>query len=290
MDVAIQKQRCDQLHAVTDGIHSAYLLVMRTFPDVAEAAAAARAVWLRYAAPMAATYAPLCAAAREWQSSTGCARLLNGLAVWGRDKGFEKYALSLTIAPALWYVFNDPASSTMGSPEADVAFAATTVVTLAKDGSVDTATHDALWPIAYGGAHKGASPRLRVGAMKALQATLRRGKLLPGQVTKDVGLAETLYTTITAGTVGVSSGDQAWLRTEAGYLRSAANAAKVEREMIAAGYPPNVAFEQAGYPPPPGGSPATWPWWSWALIASGGVTVAGGAAALALRSRRGAAP
>jgi hypothetical protein len=279
--MATPQQLCANLHALTDTISGGYLWIVRTFPDAAGVSAAARAVQMANEAPVPPDYAPLCAAARDWQSSDGQEKLLNGIAVWGRDKGFDRYALGPVVGFALWRVLTNPRAHNPSDPMATVAYAATTVVTLAKDGSVDAVSYAPLWQLVL----SDASVRVRVGAMKGLQAILRRGvyKLLPGEVAKAEALAQQARQR--GATVPPSQRNEYMIDADA--LLGAVGTVKTRLELIAAGYAPAAVATQAPFPPGPSDwpNPKVWPWWSWAAIAAGGLTVVGGAAALALRSR-----
>lgn len=275
--MATPQQLCANLHALTDSISSGYLWIARTFPDAAVVAAAARAVQMVNEAPVPSDYAPLCAAARDWQSSDGQEKLLNGVAVWGRDKGFDRHALGPVVGFALWRVLTNTRARNPSDPMAKVAYAATTVVTLAKDGSVDAVTYAPLWQLAL----SDASVRVRVGAMKALQAIFRRGvyKLLPGELTKAEAWAQQV---VQRGATAPASQRNEYM-IDANALLGA-----IQFVRAASSLPPGVT--SAGLPPPPPPpsdwpNPKVWPWWSWAAIAAGGLTVVGGVAVLALRSR-----
>jgi hypothetical protein len=277
-----EQQRCTSLHALTDTINGGYLLLTRTFGSASEAAAAARAVQAFYEAPVPLSYAPLCAAARDWQTPDGRTRLLNGLAVWGKTKGFAPYALGPTVGFALWRVLTAPTASTSpNNPENAVAFAATSVVTQAKDAAVDNVTYQPLWQLALGGARGQLSVRVRVGAMKALQAILRRGGLLPGELTKAEGLAQTLNALVVAGAPGVPANEREWYLSEAAALLGAAAQAR-SAAALAPMLPtvPPVPVDSGGIAPV-----ATWPWWTWAALA-GGAVVALGSVVLLVRVRR----
>lgn len=285
--VVIDRQRCDALTALTAPINSFGLLVTRTFATPQETAAAARTIQAYYETPVSASYAPFCVPARDWQPVDGRVRLLNGLAVWGKTKGFAPYALGPVVGFALWRVLTDPtASASPSNPENDVAFAATNIVTQAKDAAVDNVTYQPLWQLALGGARGALSVRVRVGAMKALQAILRRGGLLPGELTKAEGLAQTLNALVIAGAPGIAANERDWYLSEAAALLGAAGTARqaVELQQLTSQLTvPPQPTSGPGIPPP-----ATWPWWTWATIAVGGLVTVGSVVVI-VRSRRAAA-
>lgn len=130
-----------------------------------------------------------------WEFPAVRARALGAIAAYGGLRGFGIVGedLQQPVAELLLRVFDDvSASKSSTSDEGQAVYAATQVVTDSKSNDLDPQTWLPLWRWALGGPGSKASIRVRIGAMKALQAVLRRGALSPRQVLAASSMATVL--------------------------------------------------------------------------------------------------
>lgn len=244
-----------------------------TAATVDAVAAAARSVSFVYDFPTPqvlrpGTYCPTGA----WLSDDRV-RMLTGVAAWGSRNSFGAYGLVPTVGAALVNVFTKPFALVVGGPEPAterdrVVYAAADVVRQSKDSSLDALTWLLLWQWAVGGPNGNASVRARVMAMKAIQAVLRRGALLPGQIRAADSLAAVLQGLVNARAPNVSAAERDWFLSEAAATVGAVASARIALEVAAGG---------GGYVPPvpPPSAPAAG-WVVPTAVAAGAVVVLGG--------------
>lgn len=220
-----------------------------------------------------------CHATSAWQTPAGRAQALKPIQAWAAAKGFTALnPLSYAVQTLLLKVLEDPTGSRPGSRMTEVPAAAAEVVRTSKTSFFDAALWVPLWTWAVGGPAGGASVRTRVFAMKAIQAILARGTLLPGQIRAADSLAAVLNNIVQTGAQAVPAGEREFYRSEASATVGAAAQALVAAEMAAA----------AGLPMPgPTASVSAAPWVPIAL-GVGAVGLLIGGAVLVTRRRQAA--
>lgn len=222
-----------------------------------------------------------CHAVSAWRTPAGRVQALKPIQAWAARGSFTVLSpLSYAALTALSRVFEDPTGSRAGAAMTEVPAAAAEVVRVSKTAVFDAALWVPLWAWAVGGPAGGASVRTRVFCMKAIQAILARGTLLPGQIRAADSLAAVLLNIVQTGATTVPVNERDLYRSEASATVGAAAQALVAAEAaVAAGAPL------------PGPGPATpsvpVPWVPIAL-GVGGVGLVVGGIALVLR-RHGAA-
>lgn len=193
-----------------------------------------------------------CHAVAAWQTPAGRVQALKPIQAWGSTgKGFTSLSpLSYATQNLLLTILNDPAGSRPGSRMTEVVMAATEVIRTSKTSFFDAALWVPLWTWAVGGPAGGASVRTRSFAMKAIQAILARGTLLPGQIRAADSLAAVLNNIVQTGARMVPEAERELYRAEAAATVGAAAQALVAAEMAAA----------AGLPMPAAPTPTSVPW------------------------------
>lgn len=239
--------------------------------NASEVIAAVRLLMVYYATPGALR---LCPAAQGWFHARGRVRALTGIAAFGAGYGFGPDTAPV-VTKALLKVFADPAGSKANAKETEVVYAAAQVVLDARTPVLDAATWLPVWRWALGGPNGSASVRTRVMAMKAIQAIIRRGVLMPRQVLAAATMADVLQQLVAGRAPSVAAGERAFFLSEADATVGAVNFA-LTQAALAEGKPP------AWRPPSPAVRVG---WWVVGVAAAAAVTVGGAAIAVHRRSQ-----
>lgn len=208
-----------------------------------------------------------------WAYPAGRARALEAIAVYGKLTGFNA-ATGSAVVDMLKRIFADELASKASAADKEgmSLYAATLIVTDSRTTTLDQATWLPLWGWALGGAHGGASVKARIGAMKALQAILRRRTLMPRQIQSASAMADVLFKLIQQRAPSISGVQRDLFLADAEGLWGAMKAALQAAEVVA-GPPPNSIIVR-----PPAKRKH-----NWLLIGGIGVTAAVGGAVLATR-------
>lgn len=221
----------------------------------------------------------LCPAAQGWYHVSGRVRALDALATYGASPGFVRGGPAAVgqMLYVLLRIFGDPRGSKSGDRETEVVAAAANLVLKSNTGTFDSAVWLPLWGWANGGAYGNASVRTRVFAMKALQAILRRDRLLPGQVRAADTAAAILQQLVAGRAPSIPVTERELFLSEAAALVGAVASAMINDEMSAS---------NGGLPAP---APPATPVWVWPTVAAGAGLLAVGGAVLVVATRRRAA-
>jgi hypothetical protein len=246
-----------------------------TFSDSSQLNTGVALLTLSYTDPAFAA----CPAVSAWLTPAGRVQALKPIQAWAASKGFTALnPLSYAAQTLLLKVLEDPTGSRPGSRMTEVSAAAAEVVRVSKTSFFDATLWVPLWTWAVGGPAGSASVRTRVFAMKAIQAILARGTLLPGQIRAADSLAAVLNNIVQTGAPAVPANERDLYRSEASATVGAAAQALVAAEMAAA----------AGLPMPgPTASVSAAPWVPIAL-GVGAVGLLIGGAVLVTRRRQAA--
>ncbi len=237
----------------------------------AEVNTAARLLAVYYATPNALR---LCPIAQGWFHARGRVRALTAISAFGAAYGFGADTAP-AVTEVLLKIFADAAGSKLGSRETEVVYAAAQVVRDSRTPALDAATWLPLWRWALGGPNGGASVRTRVAAMKAIQAVIRRGALLPRQLLAASAMADVLQQLVTGRAPSVAAAERAFFLSEADATVGAVNFA-LTQAALAEGKPP-------GWRPASSTTRAGW----WIVGAAAAVAVTAGGAAIVHRRAQG---
>lgn len=220
-----------------------------------------------------------CSDAQGWFFVEGRKRALDGLASYGAAYGFGPDVVG-GVVPMLLAIFADPSGSRPGSKETEVVYSAADLVRRARTAALDASMWIPLWGWAVGGPNGNAAIRTRVGAMKAIQAILRRKSLMVGQIKAADSLAAVLRGLVTSGAVNVSSAERDLYISEAQATVGAAAAALIQA----------YADASVGIPPVDKDKPQSWvPSWIvayWPIAAAVSAALVAGTATVATITRR----
>lgn len=201
--------------------------------NASEIDTATRLLQVYYATPNALR---LCPIAQGWYHARGRVRALDAIGAYGKLRGFDA-ATTPAVTGVLLKVFDNAAGSKTGSRETEVVYAAAQIVLDARTSSLDAATWLPLWRWALGGPNGNASVRTRVMAMKAIQAVIRRGALLPRQVLAAATMADVLQQLVAGRAPSVAAAERAFFLSEADATVGAVNFA-LTQAALAEGKPP----------------------------------------------------
>lgn len=212
-----------------------YFIVSRSlFASSDDVQAATKLLRAIYKTPRSAS----CADTIGLVSATGRARMLDALSSYSgqftaADVAAVTEVLAIVLADPPGPYDDTAASRAPGAREAAVVYAATKLVLSSPHSGFDQATWLPLWRWALGGPGGQAGVGVRIGAMKALQAILRRGSLTPRQVLMASSMADVLRQLVEQRAVSLPAAQRELFLAEANALWGAMRLALLQAAQAA---------------------------------------------------------
>ncbi len=280
-DPVAARTRCiaiDRYASAARGVQTAWARAAMLVATSEQVAAAAQLVVLHYQHPDLTDRFPFACRGEARDLDTRVA-ILRNISEWGAIKSFGQAAVVPLVGPAVMAVLNNAAGSQLGNREAEVVYAAAHVVYQSRDASLDAMAWIPLWQWAVGGPVGAAPVRTRVMAMQAIQAIIRRQRLLPAQLRAADSLAAVLRGLVLARAPSINPAERDLYLSEADATVGAVAAALAKAELDAAQsrLPPGAPLPDGTWPTQPVKTSA---WLIPAIVASFGVFTIGAVAVI----------